>query len=62
MPKKVGRPRLAKAKVYAPGISLRLVVNERRVIDNAIQKSGLSQSEWARKSLLHVATHDIKLV
>jgi len=55
---KVGRPKLAKNKVFAPGISLRLVLDERKVIDKAIAASGLTQSEWARKALLTAAAGD----
>jgi len=62
MPKKVGRPRLSKSKVYAPGISLRLVQDERKSIDKAILASGLLQSDWARKALLYVAENGIKLM
>ena len=63
MPKKnkVGRPKLSKNKVYAPGISIRLTQGDRKPIDDAIKRSGLSQSEWARKSLLHVANSGIIL-
>jgi hypothetical protein len=57
--RKVGRPKLDKAKFYAPGISLRLVLSERQAIDKAIAASGLTQSEWARKSLLYVASNAI---
>ena len=60
MPKinKVGRPKLAKNKVFAPGISIRLVLDERKAIDRAIAASGLTQSEWARKALLSAAGSD----
>ena len=60
MPKKtrVGRPKLPKNTVYSPGISLRLVLSERQVIDKAIAASGLTQSEWARKALLSAAGSD----
>jgi hypothetical protein len=61
MPKKVGRPRLSKNKVYAPGISLRLVTDERKAIDAAIDASGLTQSDWARKALLYVASNAIRI-
>jgi uncharacterized protein (DUF1778 family) len=63
MPKKnkVGRPNLPKNKVYSPGISLRLVQDERKTIDKAIAASGLSQSDWARKALLYVASNGINL-
>ena len=60
MPKKskAGRPKLAKNKVYSPGISIRLVLSERQAIDKAIAASGLTQSEWARKALLSAAGSD----
>ena len=60
MPKKskAGRPKLSKNKVYAPGISIRLVLSERQAIDKAIAASGLTQSEWARKALLSAAGND----
>ena len=58
---KVGRPKLSKNKVYAPGISLRLVLSERQAIDKAIAASGLTQSEYARKALLYVASRGIVL-
>jgi len=58
---KVGRPKLAKNKVYSPGISIRLVLSERQAIDKAIAASRLTQSEWARKSLLYVAENKIVL-
>ena len=61
MLKKVGRPKLSKNKVYAPGISIRLVADERKVIDAAISASDLSQSDWARKALLYVAANGIVL-
>jgi hypothetical protein len=59
MTKKAGRPKVAKSKARAPGISVRLTQAERRPIDAAIKASGLTQSNWARKSLLHVATSGI---
>jgi len=60
MPKKskAGRPKLSRNKVYAPGISIRLVLSERQAIDKAIAASGLTQSEWARKALLSAAGND----
>ena len=56
--KNVGRPKLARNKVFAPGISIRLVLDERKAIDKAITASGLTQSEWARKALLSAAGSD----
>jgi len=61
MPKKSGRPKLPKNKVFSPGISIRLPANERKIINAAIKHSGLSQSEWVRKSLLYSAAHGINL-
>jgi hypothetical protein len=62
MKKRVGRPNVPKNRFYSPGISLRLAPNERKAIDKAIAASGLSQSVWARKSLLYVAENGINLV
>jgi hypothetical protein len=59
MTRKAGRPKVSKAKARAPGISVRLTPDERTPIDGAIKRSGLTQSDWARKALLHVATSDI---
>jgi len=59
MKKSVGRPKVPKNKAKSPGISVRLVENERKIIDAAIKHSGLSQSDWARKSLLYVAANGI---
>jgi hypothetical protein len=59
MSKKAGRPRIAKSKARSPGVSVRLTLEERKLIDTAIQASGLTQSDWARKSLLHIATSGI---
>lgn len=58
---KVGRPKKAKHESRSPGISVRLTDDERKPIDAAIKASGLSQSDWARKSLLYVAMHDIRI-
>jgi len=57
--KKAGRPKVPKNKAFVPGVSVRLTAEDRKTIDKAIQKSGLSQSQWARKSLLYIAEHDI---
>lgn len=57
--RKAGRPKVPKDRARSPGISVRLTLDEAITIRNAIKKSQLRQSEWARKSLLHVATHDI---
>jgi hypothetical protein len=59
MTKRAGRPKVAKSKARSPGISIRLTPDERKPIDAAIKASGLTQSNWARKSLIHVATSGI---
>jgi hypothetical protein len=56
---KAGRPKVPKNKAFVPGVSVRLTVNDRQIIDAAIAKSGLSQSEWARKALIYVAQRRI---
>jgi hypothetical protein len=63
MPKKnkVGRPKLPKDQFYAPGISIRLTQSARKPIDDAVKRSGLTQSDWIRKSLIYVATSDISI-
>jgi len=53
--RKRGRPKVPKGKALAPGISLRLTAKERQAVDAAITRSGLSQSQWARKVLLSAA-------
>ena len=59
MKKGVGRPKVPKNKAKSPGISIRLPLKERETIDKAIAKSGLTQSNFARKALLHVANNAI---
>jgi hypothetical protein len=58
---KVGRPKVPKNKAFVPGVSVRLTADDRKTIDAAIQQSGLTQSEWARKALIYVAGQRIKL-
>ena len=55
MKKDVGRPRVPKATAKAPGISIRLSQDERKLIDRAIQLTGMSQSDWVRRILLSAA-------
>jgi hypothetical protein len=55
MKTKIGRPKVPKSKAFAPGISVRFTPAERKIIDAAIARSGLSQSKWARKALLSAA-------
>jgi hypothetical protein len=61
MTKKAGRPRVSKDKARSPGISVRLTLDERKPIDAAIKGSRLTQSNWARKSLIYVAEHGIRI-
>jgi len=61
MTKKVGRPKTATDKARAPGISIRLTQAEAQTIQKAVLASGLKKSDWVRKSLLHVATSDIRI-
>jgi hypothetical protein len=56
---KVGRPKKPKDQSLTPGFSIRFTPDEKRIIDAAVKKSGLKQSAWGRKSLLHVAKNDI---
>ena len=58
MKKTAGRPKVPKTRAKVPGISVRLAQEERKLIDRAIDVSGLSQSEWARKALLSAAGSD----
>ncbi|HLZ15443.1 MAG TPA: hypothetical protein VKQ08_00285 [Cyclobacteriaceae bacterium] len=55
MKKSVGRPKVPKTRAKAPGISVRLTQDERKLIDRAIESSGLSRSQWARSALLWAA-------
>lgn len=50
-----------KSNNFRPSISLRLTPDERRPIDDAINRSGLTQSDWAKKSLLYVATNNLSI-
>jgi len=59
--RKAGRPKVPKNKAFVPGVSVRLTADDRKTIDKAIKESGLSQSEWARKSLNYVATNGIRI-
>jgi uncharacterized protein (DUF1778 family) len=59
MKRHVGRPKVAKSRAKAPGISVRLTPDERAVIDKAILVSGLKTSDFARKALLQAATGGI---
>jgi len=59
--KKAGRPKVPSHKAKAPGISIRLTQDESKQIKAAIKRSGLSQSEFARKSLIYVSENDIRI-
>lgn len=61
MNKKLGRPKTPSQKARAPGISVRLTPQERKLIDAAVERSKLSQSDWARKGLIYVASNGIVL-
>jgi uncharacterized protein (DUF1778 family) len=55
MQKKLGRPAKKKADYRGSTISLRLTPDERRKLDAAVKRSGKSQSEWLRETLLNAA-------
>jgi hypothetical protein len=59
MKKHPGRPKKPKGESRVPGISVRFTPEERMAIDEAIKRSGLTKSEFARKSLIYVAQNDI---
>lgn len=59
--RKVGRPKKPKNQSLTPGISARFPEHERKIVDSAVKKSGLRQSQWIRKALLHIAINDIVL-
>jgi hypothetical protein len=61
MQRKPGRPKKDKEHSRAPGISARLNEAESKTINDAIKRSGLKKSDWARKSLLYVAANDIRI-
>jgi hypothetical protein len=61
MPKKVGRPKKSKKESRTPGISVRFTADERKPVDSAVKRSGMTQSDWARKALIYVAEHGIQL-
>lgn len=62
MAKKAGRPRTPIDKTRAPGISIRLTAEESKLISDAISLSTVKRkTEWARKALIHVASHGIRI-
>ncbi|HYG77980.1 MAG TPA: hypothetical protein VEK08_23445 [Planctomycetota bacterium] len=54
MAKKPGRPKLPKNKAKGVMISLRVLPDERKAFEELADKSGVSLSEWLRRSLLAV--------
>ena len=58
MSKKMGRPKLAKAKLRGIIVNARLSPEENRVINEAIRRSPDSKSDWIRKALLSAAGSD----
>jgi len=57
----VGRPAKPREVARNPGLSIRLTAEERRVIDAAVARSGLTQSAWVRNALL-AAARDAKRI
>lgn len=58
MSKKMGRPKLPKAKLRRILMQARLSPEENKVIIQAIRRSKDGKSEWIRKALLSVAQND----
>ncbi len=52
MKPKMGRPKVAKAKLRGILVQARLSPDENKAISAAVKRSGLSTSEWVRKTLL----------
>jgi hypothetical protein len=53
--KKIGRPPLPRSEARAKYLSLRLRPDEQREVDDAIERSGKSKSDWLRDALLAAA-------
>jgi len=49
---KIGRPKLPKKLAKGALLSVRFTAEERRVLDAAAERDGLSLSQWARKTML----------
>jgi hypothetical protein len=58
MKPKMGRPKVAKAKLRGIIVNARLSPEENKVINEAIRRSKLAKSEWIRKALLSAAASD----
>jgi uncharacterized protein (DUF1778 family) len=55
MKSKMGRPKVAKAKLRGIIVNARLSPEEHRVIQAAVESSADSKSDWIRKALLTAA-------
>lgn len=55
-PPRIGRPPIAKKDRKATLLSVRLTEAERRIVERAAKASGVGLSEWARRSLLALAS------
>ncbi len=58
MSNKMGRPKLAKAKLRGIIINARLSPEENKAINEAIRRSPDGKSAWIRKALLSAAVSD----
>jgi hypothetical protein len=58
MKTKMGRPKVAKAKLRGIMVNARLSPEENKEIQAAIAKSPHNKSDWIRKALLSVARND----
>jgi len=50
-----GRPRFPKGEAKAAIVNIRLTLDEKRELDETVQRLGLSLSEWARQILIEAA-------
>ena len=58
MKPKMGRPKVAKAKLRGIIVNARLSPEENQAINGAIRRSGQAKSGWIRKALLSAAGSD----
>jgi len=56
MPKKIGRPRLAKKNALGEVFSVRLRPDEARNVASAIRASGQARANWLRNALIKAAS------
>lgn len=61
MSKKMGRPKLPKAKLRGILIQARLSLGENRLIQAAIAKSRRNKSEWMRDALISAAKNETNI-